>query len=247
MSDILSVAVSALRADQTRLEQLSLNAANATTPGYRRGTVASVSFSGVMEAQQTAPASALASLPAAPLLRRATDFTQGALTQTGRPLDVAIDGEGFLALSDGSRTWLTRAGALQVNEQGELTNAKGMRVAGVQGDIKPGGSANVSIDGAGRVTVGSEAVGQLRVVKPAADAEITSEDGVLFSVTGDQFDDVEPEQRTVRAGFLEASNTSSLQEMLGVMAGTRHFESLIRLVQGYDEVLGKAIQKLGEV
>jgi flagellar basal-body rod protein FlgG len=120
-------------------------------------------------------------------------------------------------------------------------------VTGVQGDIKPGGSVNVSIDGAGRVTVNGEQVGQLRVVKPAADAEVTSEDGVLFAVAGDQFDDVEPGQRTVRAGFLEASNTSSLQEMLGVMAGTRHYESLIRLVQGYDEALGKAIQKLGEV
>ena len=247
MADILSLAVSALRADQTRLEQLSLNAANATTPGYRRGTVASVSFNGVMEAQQAGPASSLASLPASPLLRRATDFTAGALNQTGRPLDLAIDGDGFLALNDGTRTWLTRAGALQVNEQGELTGAKGMRVLGTQGDVKPGGSAGVSIDGAGRVTVGGQPVGQLRVVKPADDAEITSEDGVLFAVAGDQFADVEPQRRTVRAGFLEASNTSSLQEMLGVMAGTRHFESLIRLVQGYDEVLGKAIQKLGEV
>lgn len=247
MADILSIAVTALRADQTRLEQLSLNAANATTPGYRRGTVASMSFNGVMEAQQAGPASTLASLPAAPTLRRATDFTAGAINQTGRPLDVAIDGEGFLALNDGARTWLTRAGALQINELGELTDAQGRRVVGTQGDIKPGGTADVSIDGAGRVTVDGQAVGQLRVVKPADDAEVSSHDGVLFSVAGDQFVDVEPAQRTVRAGFLEASNTSSLQEMLGVMAGTRHFESLIRLVQGYDEVLGKAIQKLGEV
>jgi flagellar basal-body rod protein FlgF len=247
MADILSVAVSALRADQTRLEQLSFNAANATTPGYRRGTVAAMSFSGVMEARQAGPSSALASLPASPVLRRATDFTAGAINQTGRPLDVAIDGDGFLALNDGAQTWLTRAGALQVNEQGELTDAKGRRVMGLQGDIKPGGATDVSIDGAGRVTVGGQAVGQLRVVKPADDAEISSNDGVLFSVSGDHFDDVAPEHRTVRAGFLEASNTSSLQEMLGVMEGARHFESLIRLVQGYDEVLGKAIQKLGEV
>ena len=247
MTDILSVAVSALRADQTRLEQLSLNTANATTPGYRRGVLASVSFNGVMDVQQANQAAALASLPSTPLLQRATDFTAGALTQTGRPLDVAVEGDGFLAVTDGTQNWLTRAGALQVNANGELTGANGMRVIGMQGDIRPGGSAGISIDAAGRVTVANLPVGQLRVVKPATDAQITSSDGILFSVAGDQFTDVEPEHRALRAGFLEASNTNSLQEMLGVMQSTRHFESLIRLVQGYDEVLGKAIQKLGEV
>jgi flagellar basal-body rod protein FlgF len=51
----------------------------------------------------------------------------------------------------------------------------------------------------------------------------------------------------VRGGTLEASNTDATREMLGLMALSRQFESLTHVVQGYDQVLGRAIQKLGEI
>ena len=51
----------------------------------------------------------------------------------------------------------------------------------------------------------------------------------------------------VRSGVLEASNTDSAREMLGVVEISRQFESLSRVVQGYDELLGRVIEKLGEV
>lgn len=246
MSDILSAVGAALHADQQKLAQISLNAANATTPGYRRGVVSSVAFNDVMSAQEAGGTASGAPL-LAPLLQRFTDFTQAGLQATGRPLDVAIEGQGLLMLTDGARTWLTRAGTLRINDQGELVGHKGLRVVGLQGDLRPVSAQSLSIDVAGRLTRGDEAIGQLRIVQPRDAQALSTQDGVLFEVEADQVVSAPPDEHTVRAGFLEGSNASGLNDMLGVMQTVRHFESLIRVAQGYDEVLGKAIQKLGEV
>ncbi|MGC4061417.1 MAG: flagellar hook-basal body complex protein [Aquabacterium sp.] len=250
MSDILSVVVSALRADQTRLEQTSLNAANASTPGYRRSSIASLAFDQVMSAQSantTESAGKPEWVPTQPALQKITDFTEGSLQQTGRPLDVAVEGKGFVSLTDGSRTWLTRTASLKIDEHGDMVGPRGLRVVGTQGNIRPGAEADLSISVAGQVMRGDEVLGQIKLVQPTDEALLNSDDGVLFEVAPGQVQDATFETGVVRAGFLEGSNTNHLKEMLGVMENVRHFESLIRLAQGYDEVLGKAIQKLGEV
>lgn len=250
MSEVFSVVVSALRADQARLEQSSLNASNAATPGYKRSSLVSMAFDRVMASHQSDAAEGSGKtdwMPAPPTLHKITDFTAGSLQQTGRSLDVAVEGKGFLALTDGARTWLTRTAALQVDANGDLVGPRGLRVVGAEGDIRPGGDKDLSIDAAGNLMRGEQVVGRIKLMVPADEAQLSSNDGVLFEAAADQTQDAAPESNVVRAGFLEGSNTSNLQEMLGVMESVRHFESLIRLAQGYDEVLGKAIQKLGEV
>lgn len=249
MSDILSAAVSALKSDQTKLEQFSLNAANATTPGYRRGVVVSTPFQSVLDAQGVSTsASATAPVLHAPSLTRAIDFSSSAMTQTGRPFDVAVEGDAFLALTDGNKTYVTRHGALSVNTDGELVGKSGLRLIGAQGGIRLESMDGVSIDARGALVRGDEILGQLRLVKLADVHAIKSTDGVLFETALDNLSDVSGlDAVAVKAGFLETSNTNNLKEMMGVLENTRHFESLIRLVQGYDEVMGKAIQRLGEV
>jgi flagellar basal-body rod protein FlgF len=247
MTDVLSAVTAALKTDQNRLEQASLNAANAATPGYKRGAI--VAFGEIMNAQQ-ASASAQGDVtwkPAPIVLSKVTDFTAGSLQQTGRPLDIAVEGKGFVQLSNGTQTWLTRTAALRVNEQGELVGPKGLRVVGSQGDIRPGSADNLTISANGEVSRGEQALGRIRLVSHSDEAQLMSGDGVLFEVDVANLQDAPANQGLLRVGFLEGSNTSNLQEMLGVMESVRHFESLIRLAQGYDEVLGKAIQKLGEV
>lgn len=257
MTDILSVVATALQADQTRLDQASLNAANASTPGYRRGTVVAVAFDQAFSsAAQSAgfePGTAGASavrhpswVAAKPVLQRATDFTHGALMQTGRALDIAVEGEGFVSLTDGQRTWLTRTASLMVSSSGELVGPRGLRIVSDQGDLRPGSDQGLSIQGNGQLLRGDQVLGQIRVVRPVDAAQLVSQDGVLFEV-GEQVLESANDRGVLRAGFLEGSNTNHLKEMLGVMENVRHFESLIRLAQGYDEVLGRAIQKLGEV
>mgnify|MGYP000877192153 CR=1 FL=1 len=249
MSDILSVVASALRADQSKLEQSSLNAANAATPGYKRASLVAQSFDQVLGAQQsTGAAHKSGDTWRAPtyVLNKVTDFSAGALQQTGRALDVAVEGKGFLQLTNGTQTWLTRTASLQVNAQGDLVGPKGLRVVGDLGELRAGGDKGLSISASGELQRGDQVLGRIKLVVPADDSALNSSDGVLFEASQDQLQDAPPDQGVIRAGFLEGSNTSNLKEMLGVMESVRHFESLIRLAQGYDEVMGRAIQKLGE-
>lgn len=246
MSDILSVVSVALQADQTRLEQASINAANASTPGYRRGSVASLAFEQVMDSvQQGEPLSKAWQRPNA-VLQRTIDFTPAALMQTGRPLDVAVEGDGFIALTDGQRRWLTRAAALSVAPSGELVGPRGLRVVSDAGELRPGVEQDVTILADGSVQVGGRAIGRIQILWPDDAKAMATNDGVLFEV-GEQVTESAAGKAVLRPGFLEGSNTHQLKEMLGVMETVRHFESLIRLAQGYDEVMGRTIQKLGEV
>lgn len=247
MPDILSVVSVALQADQNKLEQASLNAANALTPGYRRGGVVSVAFDQVMaRAQQDGGAASAQGMPPAPVLQRTIDFTPAALTQTGRPLDVAVEGDGFIALTDGQRRWLTRTASLSVNASGELTGPRGLRVVSDAGELRPGTEQEVAIQADGSVLVGGRAIGRIQILRPEDAQALISQDGVLFEV-GEQVTESAVGTAVLRPGFLEGSNTHHLKEMLGVMETVRHFESLTRLAQGYDEVMGRTIQKLGEV
>lgn len=245
MPDILSVVSVALQADQNRLEQASLNAAHASTPGYRRGGIASLAFDQVMTRAQEGHAPNHG-LPPAPVLQRTIDFTPAALVQTGRPLDLAVEGEGFIALTDGQSRWLTRTASLSVNAAGDLVGPRGLRLLGEAGELRPGTEQEVSIQADGSVMVGGRTLGRVQILRPQDPLALTSQDGVLFDL-GDQAVEPAQDKAVLRPGFLEGSNTQQLKEMLGVMETVRHFESLIRLAQGYDEVMGRTIQKLGEV
>jgi flagellar basal-body rod protein FlgF len=247
VSDTMSIIATALHADELRLDQASRNAANAATPGYRRSSVVAIGFDQALnQAQQAAPESGDALPLAPPVLQRITDFSQGSLMQTGRTLDVAIEGKGFMAMTDGHRTFLTRTASLRVAPTGELVGVKGLRLVGAQGDIRPGNVDGLSIAPNGQISRGEQVLGQISLVTPSEQSELDSNDGVLFEA-GDQNLTPATDDSIVRSGFLEGSNTNHLKEMLSVMESVRHFESLIRLAQGYDEVMGKAIQKLGEV
>lgn len=250
MSDIMSFAISALKADQTRLEQYSINAANATTPGFKRGVVVAQTFESVVAqhaATHAAPhAESLAAKRPTLALARSIDFTAAATTVTGRSLDVALGADQFLTLTDGAQTYISRNGSLSVDSLGVLRGAGGHKVMGLRGDIVMTQSANVTIDSQGKVWAGDQELGQLRLSKLKDVQGLSSRDGIVFQATAAAIEDVSSDRAMVKSGELENSNTNHLREMMGVLENTRHFESVIRLVQGYDEVLGKAIQRLGE-
>jgi flagellar basal-body rod protein FlgF len=241
MTDVFSVVAAALHADHARLDQAGLNAANAATPGYRRSTVVATSFD-----QALASAEATMRMPALPTLQPVIDFTPGALQRTGRDLDVAVEGKGFIVMTDGQQTWLTRTASLSLGKDGELLGPKGMRLQAAQGDLRTQGDEPLTVEANGNVRQGQRLLGRIRFVEPTDAAQLSSNDGVLFSSADQQLKDVE-DSGVIRSGFLEGSNTNHLKEMMSVMETVRHFESLTRVAQGYDDALGRAIQKLGDI
>lgn len=254
MSELMAIAAAALRSDQTRMDQISLNAANVSTTGYRRGIVVSSSFAHSMETAEATTSSSAnhsgeepASASLLPALSSAVDQTQAALTVTNRPLDVAIDGNAYLVLSDGEKTYLTRSGAFKVDANGYLLGPRSLRVQGTQGDIHVSSQEGLSIASDGRMTSNGQQIATLKMLSPGKGAILTSTDGVVLSSNSDEYVDAAPGTATVRSGSLEASNASGVEDMLQLVETVRHFEGMVRLIQGYDDILGRAIQKLGDI
>ena len=142
MGSSMNSAVSGLRAHQLMLDVVGNNIANVNTPGYKAGRT---TFSDVLSqtiAGATAPSGNLGGTdPQQVGLGVRTGaitnlFTQGGILTTNKPTDLAIQGDGFFMLSDGSANYYTRAGAFEVDSAGNLVDSvTGYRVQGAGGDI----------------------------------------------------------------------------------------------------------------
>jgi flagellar basal-body rod protein FlgF len=246
MSDIFQIGSIGMHEGQQRLAAISLNAASASVPGYRRHVVVGRPFDAVMWSGGAASSGAAAmrrfttSAPAAQV-----DLSPGALIATGRALDVAIDGDGlFLAVGDGNAQWLTRAGQLRLDSEGVLVGEAGLRLVGANGDVRLP-SPDVEIAPDGRITHQGVVVGALQLFRASDRTTLQAASGSLLSAPGG-IELAEAGAGRVRSGHLEASNTDPTREMLGVMALSRQFESLSQVLRGVDGALGRAIQTLGE-
>ncbi|HPP82744.1 MAG TPA: flagellar basal body rod protein FlgF [Rubrivivax sp.] len=165
------------------------------------------------------------------------DARPGPVASTGRALDVAVQGNSWLAVQslDGSEAY-TRNGALQLDAQGQLVTASGLPVAGSGGPITVPANASVDIaaDGSIAATVAGQrpqVVGRLKLVTPEAPLE-RGADGLFRAADGEL--DVDPQAR-VQGAALEGSNVSPIESMIGMIAAARQFEQQIKALQGAEQ------------
>ncbi|MBV8660333.1 MAG: flagellar hook-basal body protein [Burkholderiales bacterium] len=244
MADALTIAVQSMQNDLQRLDAISQNVVNTSTPGYRRTMSVSQSFDEVL--QRTAPSTGTQGVQVTlPTLVMATDHSAGPLKPTGNPLDIALEGEGYLEVMTPGGLAYTRAGNLHLDERGRLVTAQGFAVQGRSGEIVASGSATPTIAANGEVSDGTTVLGQIRLVDFADKHSLEKGPDGLLRPTAKAADPVET-SATLRTGYLEGSNVVPLHEMVGMMETSRHFESQQKLFQGYDEQLSTAIQKLGQ-
>jgi flagellar basal-body rod protein FlgF len=234
----IEIAALGLRHDNERLKVTAHNLANLNTPAYKRQVMVQQPFLSVMEAMAQSTASTAT----------VQDLRAGKLTSTSRPLDVALpDGRYLVVAAEDGALALTRQGALALDAQGQLQLASGGKVQGLRGDIQlPRDAQAVSVDASGRVLADGRVVDELRVVGLKPGTVVTPLGaGVLQADSGNwQTDGV---TTGIRSGHLEASNVVSSQEMVQLMGATRHAESMVRVMQAADEMLEKAIRKLGDM
>jgi flagellar basal-body rod protein FlgF len=174
----------------------------------------------------------------------------GTVQDTGRSLDVAIRGPGFLAVqaTDGSEAY-TRAGDLRVNADGILETASGLPVLGDGGPVTVPPVAKIEIGSDGTVSVvpqglGPEAlaaVGRIRLVNPADEDLVKGPDGLLRMRDGSQA----PADAAVRvtSGALEASNVNVAEALVEMIEISRQFEMQVRLMNTADSN-DSAVQQL---
>lgn len=263
MTNILSVALQSMHQDSVRLEKVGMNLANALTIGYKREVVSvqSTPYS-QLGASFTAHVDALSMQADATggLLKTQTDLRPGTLKSTGQNLDLALDGDGFFEVSTASGPAYTRQGSFHLDGQGRLVNAQGYPVMGKGGAIFLT-APNPSIDSRGYVFEGPKfgmagvAANRASAQEPIAQLKVMQlEEPQTFQHLGEglvasespagMMNDVDVQ---IRQGFLENSNVSSMQEMVQLMQTMRHFESMQKVATGYDEMMGTAIRKLGDL
>jgi flagellar basal-body rod protein FlgG len=168
-------------------------------------------------------------------------FEQGALRNTGRPLDVAIQGPGFLRvrLADG-REGLTRDGALQVDAAGRLTTGTGQLLE--PGVTLPRGTAEseIAIAPDGTVRAAGRAVGRLDVVTVRAPQELLSVGGNAFVATPQSGAPLRAGAGTLRQGELESSNVDMADAMVSIIESQRAFELASKAIHTADQMMGVA-------
>lgn len=240
MDRLIYTAASAARALIQRQDGLTNNLANANTTGFRAEQVV---FRAVPVRGDGTPTRVVSVEATAGF-----DTASGAIETTGRPLDVAIQGPGWLAVQarDGTEAY-TRGGALQVSAEGQLVTPAGLPVAGEGGplNIPPGTTVSIAADGtvsAQPATGPIETVGRLKLVNPPANELRKGDDGLLRTITGE---DVPPDaQVRVASGALEGSNVNVVEAMVGMIAAARQFDTQMKLLQNAEQNDQRAAQLL---
>jgi flagellar basal-body rod protein FlgF len=240
MDRLIYTAAAGARALMQRQDGITNNLANANTPGFRADQVA---FRAVPVRGDGAP-TRVVSLEAS----AGFDDRSGPIEQTGRSLDVAILGRGYLAVQapDGGEAY-TRAGALQVNDQGVLVSAAGLPVAGEGGQltIPPGSSVTIARDGtvsAQGATGPAQTVGKIKLVNPEPGALRKGDDGLLRLEGGEEA--AADETVRIGAGALEGSNVNVVEAMVGMIAAARQYETQMKLLQTAEQNDQRASQLL---
>ncbi len=243
-------AVSGSLAAMRKLDVISNNLANINTPGYKRDKM---TFEGLLAGNVNPPA-VPQSMTADPILQKENiyiDYTSGPTSQSGNPLDLALDGDGFFAVTTPEGTAYTRQGNFRTSADGTLVTMEGYPVQGVERD-KQGKAApikikgnRVEIDSKGNVTVDSAAAGTLSVVdfkKPYA----LIKSGTALFIPSDPQAKPQPGKAQVQQGFTEGSNVDSIGEMVQLIETNRYFEACSKVIKGFDDIAAKAVNELGK-
>jgi flagellar basal body rod protein FlgG len=174
-----------------------------------------------------------------------TSFAPGQLQRTGNDSDLAIIGNGFFAVKGGDgQTYLTRAGELAIDAEGQLVT---------QNENRPvldssGGPIVLDLEQPWLVTPdGSVQQGetnvQMALVEPRSFDQLVKVGSNMFrSLAGTV--DVPDEQREVRSGFLEVSGVNSTDQMMAMIETTRAFEANSRMIQNHDTSVGTLISRI---
>jgi flagellar basal-body rod protein FlgG len=252
MFDALFIGATGMRAQQTQIDTVANNVANLNTVGFRRSVVSFEEATAAMvptavDPMMQAVRAGLAERGAGALAHTTASTVGGSLKETDEPLNIAIDGSGYLELvrADGTPTY-TRNGALKVNADGELAAADGTPLAGslrLPPDVQ---SVQINADGQVQATVPGQSqpvqVGKIELVSFANPAALQAVGNNQFVATADSGEaragtPTEQGLGAIKQGYLESSNVQLVEELTSMMLAQRGFELNGRVVQAADQMM----------
>lgn len=196
-----------------------------------------------------------------------TVYEQGTMIPTNNPLDLALQGEGFIEVLGPTGVRFTRKGNFSLSKDGELVTDQGFRVLSAlnvpeatlrdpasvgsvpspeERVVRVPTNAKLTFTNEGEVLTRDGAVGKISVVE-FKDRHALRKEGNSLYITPDETNIVrENIKTTVNQGFLEGSNVNAIEEMSELIKAHRHFESIQKAINAYDQISGKAANDVGK-
>lgn len=235
MDRMLYVGMTGAKHHMHSLKSVSNNLANATTTGFREDLSQFRSMP-VFGPGHPTRAYSMAERPG-------LNFTPGPLQRTGRDLDIAIDGEGWIAVQteDGSEA-LSRAGNLKITPNGQLVNASGHAILGEGGPIaippaekvEIAGDGTISIRPAGQNAVGMVIIDRVKLVDPPKQELIKGEDGMIRHESGEP--QIADANVKLVSGALEGSNVNAVASMVKMIDLQRNYEMQVKMMKAASSI-----------
>jgi flagellar basal-body rod protein FlgG len=254
----LNIAATGMVAQETKLDTIANNLANANTNGYKHQNAEFEDLLYQTQRGAGAPPGGAAS-PArvelgsgSRIVTTSRSFSEGAIQQTGNPLDVAIEGDGFFSVtrSDGTLAY-TRAGSLKLDAEGKMVTSDGLPLE--PAIAVPSSATNLTIGSDGTVTATLPnqttpvSVGKIQLTTFANPAGLAADGHNLLTATGASGEpmvgDPGTEARgTIMQGAVEGSNVEVVTEMIDLVRTQRAYEVNSKVISAADEMLRSATQ-----
>lgn len=250
-------AATGMEAQQMNLNVIANNIANVNTSGYKKSKI---EFQDVLYQNRRTPGGDTGAGNTRPtgvemgngsqVASTERIFTQGQLSQTGRELDLAIEGQGFFEVErpDGAIAY-TRDGALKIGPDGRIMNGSGLPLLSGFQNI-PSNATGIFVSGTGQVTVktpnGNQSfeVNLTRFQNPGG---LSSLGGNLYEATDasgvpETGNPSKDGYGNIHQGFLEFSNVNVVEEMINMIVAQRAYELNSKAIQTSDEMLSQIAQ-----
>lgn len=231
---------------QMRLEVLSNNVANINTIGYKgEKTVFSISDASLTPTVEQIEDGNQVILPYAPPFTTYIDFSQGALQQTGNPLDVAINGSGFFSVQTPDGIQYTRQGNFTLDEEGVLVTSDGYPVLGESGEISLD-AGTVEIDMEGTIYLDDDEVDRLQITDFSSGDALKKAGNGRFVATETAVAGERSPNTHLSQGYLESANVNPIMAMTEMIETSRAFEAYQKIIQSADEATSTSINDVGD-
>jgi flagellar basal body rod protein FlgG len=217
------------------------NLAHVSVPGFRRTGLAYETFENAEQERFGTDSNLGTQVP-----KTHTDFTPGAIQKTGRPLDLAIRGDGFFELDGGDGSLYTRNGVFHLNSDGELVNGEGLAVLGdndrpiVLPDVTP---SQITVSRDGGVFVGDIQRGKLSIVRFDDNQQLTPAGTTTFRAPPGTVAEAADEDVAVEQGSREMANVSAVEELVRLLAGLRYSEASQRALRTIGDIIAKRMER----
>jgi flagellar basal body rod protein FlgG len=234
-----------MRARLEALDMLANNIANSSTVGFK----ADREFFGLYLAPELSASEADPLATKMPVIEKQwTDFSQGTVQNTGKPLDLALYGRGFFTVTGPSGPLYTRNGSFQLTASGKVATGEGYPLRTVGGQaLQASSDSPIQVDTDGTVHQGGQVLGQLELTEFSDTGALAKLGSGYFDRTGTDVKPLKAQSVEVRQGQIEGSNVPTAESAVRLVSLMRQFEMLQKAVTLDGEMSTKSIQEVARV